>query len=120
MSELADIVEAKIEEFDALREVFFEDDGTCYLLKLDGDEVSFEVVIQLVSGWYLEYSKFRSRFELFYAELETDFKEKYACASHVSINGDVYAISEGDTVPPQGEEPFWIIPCTLSGGKFTP
>lgn len=121
MSILDEIIAAKKLEFDALRGVFFPADITCHLLQLDGENAAFTSKLELVAGWYLEYSNFRGRFELFYAESETNFKEKLKLSSHVAVGGEVYSIDRGETVPPQGEEPFWRLACTRTGEpKFEP
>ena len=118
MAFLDKIIAAKAKEFNLKRRFFFPDNSTCFLLSLNGDEVSFIEILEIGSGWYLEYSKFRERFEFFYAESQTNFKNKLKLSSHIAVNADVYEISAGDTVPPQGEEPFWRIACTATGKQF--
>lgn len=111
MSELADIIEAKAEEFDALREIFFPDNSVLKLLKVSETINDFETIETLTADWYLEYSEFRQQFRLSIARNSEDFTAKITAATHVSVNAEVYTIKTADTLPPMGETPVWNLFC---------
>lgn len=122
MSELADIIEAKIEEFDSLREVFFSDDAKCFLLDQDGGETAYVVKLEVENGWYLDTKAKK----LLVATLDTNFAKKLELSGHFSVSGRVYEILEDDgeggdgRVPPEGEEPWWKLLFKRTGQTFTP
>lgn len=121
MADLTDIIGDFAEGFDDLRAELFPDDVTCYLLEGDGETEAFKARKQLINGWFLQYVKFRGRFELFYATAEADFGKVLSLSGYVAISGEVYEIEESETVPPQGAEPFWTIVCHRIGSKkFSP
>lgn len=114
----AKITGIKAKEFNILRRTFFPKVATCYLLKIDGGMRAFAPELELTNGWYLEYSKFRGRFELYYASSDPEFARRLSLSSHVAVSGEVYTIDRSESVPPQGEEPFWRIACTRTGERF--
>lgn len=116
MSELADITEAKIDEFDALREIFFDEAARCYLIKRGEHTEKLTVVKELIGGWYIEWSEYRGMMKFSYATLDASFADEIAQASFVAYGVpdesgtlDVYAIDpeRRDVVSPSGDEPFW-------------
>lgn len=122
MSELADIIEAFGEKFDALREVYFPEGATVKFLIIDNETQDFETVDDLTSGWYFEYSKYRSGSPVFRADLDV-FKLSIARwrdaeivstinrAKFIEVTGEIYVIRPADTLAPQGAEPVWKLYC---------
>lgn len=117
MSDFEENIEDYAEAFDDIREEFFAEGTTCFLLSGDGETEEFKVKRQLLAGWYLKYSEYRGFFKLRHATNDQTFQKKLKTSGYVAINGDVYKILEGDTVPPQGNKPFWQIACEFVGGK---
>jgi hypothetical protein len=129
LSELVDIIGAKIEEFDALREVFFDETAKCYLIKRAGQTEKFAVVKELTAGWYIEWSEYRGMMRLSYATLESVFVNEIAQTSFVAFGIpdeatklDVYAIDpeRRDVVSPSGDEPFWKVYLTRDAKERFP
>jgi hypothetical protein len=121
MSELIDIIEAKIDEFDALREVFFDEASRCFLIKEGENSSSFVAVRELASGWYTEWSEYRGMMKFLYATIEAAFANEIAQTSFIAYGTpddenklDVYAIDpeRRDVVSPSGDEPFWKVYLT--------
>jgi hypothetical protein len=126
MSELADIIEAKIEEFDALREVFFDEATRCFLLKENKNSGNLISVTELTGGWYIEWREYRDQSQLSYATLETAFADQIGQTSSVGYGIpdaentlDVYLIDpeRRDVVSPSGEEPFWKVYVRLDATR---
>lgn len=122
MSEIADIIEAKIDEFDALREVFFAGDSDCYFLDKDGGEVEFSVTLLKTGGWYLD-TKAKN---LLIATNDLSLVENILLSSYFAVSGRVYQIMDDDgeggdgRIPPEGEEPWIKLSFRRTGTRFEP
>jgi hypothetical protein len=111
MTVLEEIIEAKAEEFNALRDVFFPPESILKLLKISDTENDYETVDVLDRDWYLKYSEYRQAFKLSIARDYFDFIEDVRIATHVAVNDEIYVIRDGDTLPPQGSNPVWTLYC---------
>jgi hypothetical protein len=124
MSELIDIIEAKIDEFDALREVFSDEASRCFLLiKRDFQTSDYEILFELESGYYFEFSKAFNHFNLQYATVDREFVKLAQTYTHIALDGIVYQAAKPRVViPPTGEEPFYQILCLQTDPPeyFTP
>lgn len=111
MSETADIIEAKIEEFDALREAFGDGTEKCFLLiKRDFQAADYDVLVELENGYYFEFSTTFNHFNLQLATLDREFAKQ--TFTHIALNGIVYQLPRPRVViPPTGETPFYQILC---------
>lgn len=116
MSEIADIIEAQIEKFDALRETFLDENARCFMLKRAQDSGKFTVVSQLTGGWHFRWNEYRQQMRIAYATLDQTFKDKaaqtsyFACGVPNQANEiDVYKIEDDrrDKFPPNGQNPYW-------------
>lgn len=121
MAILDDIIAAKAEEYNALREVYFPPESVLMLQKPSETENEFETLDYLSSDWYLKYSEYRQQFRLMIARNDWNFTETIKQATHVSINDEVYIVKSADTIPPQGTEPVWQLFCErfFNKGQFS-
>lgn len=118
MNVLEKIIGANAKKFDALRSVFFPANSSLELLKIsDSGANAYDVVTTIANGWYLEYSEFRQQFKLSVATTNGNFGSLINGSSHVRVSGEVYTITNADTLPPQGKEPFWKLFCKRFSGK---
>lgn len=115
MSETADIIEAQIEKFDALRETFCDETIRCFLLKRN-DAGSLENVVEMTAGWYFRWNEYRQQMRLAVATLDTAFGDLAAQTTFFGVGVpdaenmiDVYATDDDqrDRVSPNGANPYW-------------
>lgn len=123
MSDLDDVIEAHAEKFDALREVYFPPGATVEFYSVNDEEEDFGTIYELESGWYFEYSKYRSGSPVFRkADLDVwklsiargrdaEIVEAINRATHIEVTNEIYVIRRADTLAPQGEEPVWKLYC---------
>lgn len=115
MSETADIIEAQIEKFDALRETFCDENIRCFLLKRN-DAGTLEKIIELTAGWYFRWNEYRQQMRLAVATLDAGFTDAAAQTTLFGIGVpdadnqiDVYQTDDDrrDRVSPNGANPYW-------------
>lgn len=122
MSETADIIEGKIEECDALREAFFAEDSTCFLLDGDGHLQPYSITRQIEAGWYLDVKGKKLIVATFDLTVDNDVLK----SNHFAVNGRIYRIEAGGDEagdgknPPEGEEPWWELSYVRTGERFNP
>lgn len=116
MSETADIIDAQIEKFDALRETFLDENARCFLIKRAGETSRFTIVLELASGWYFRWNEYRQAMRLAYATRSEAFADFAAQTSYFAYGVpdadgviDVYKTDDDqrDKVPPNGANPYW-------------
>lgn len=96
--------------FDVLASQFMPN-STATLLKVAENEDAYDTVLELDSKWFFEYSNYRKNFLLEIADDSSELTAAMAEATHVQIDGDVYQIIDGDTVPPKGVDVTWKVYC---------
>jgi len=111
MAILDKIIAGSAKEFNALRKVYFPPSATLELLAVSDTANQFEAFETIDSGWFLEYSEFRSSFRLSIATKDTDFGSLINRATHIRIGEDVYVIRAADTIAPAGTKPVWQMLC---------
>lgn len=116
MSEIAEIIESQIEKFDALREVLFDQNARCFLIKRAGETSKFAVVAELAAGWHFRWNEYRQQMRIAVATLDDSFADKAAQTSYFACGVpdtggaiDVYKTvdEQRDKVPPNGQNPYW-------------
>lgn len=116
MPETADIIEANIEKFDALRETFLETEARCFLIKSAEHSGELEIVLELLAGWYFRCNEYRQQMRIAYATLDDSFVNLATQTSFFAYGTpdadgaiDVYKIEDDqrDKVAPNGANPYW-------------
>ncbi len=110
MSDLSEIITDIGTGYDEARAIFFPG-VSLELLAVSDTANQFETIETIDSGWFLEYSEFRSSFRLSIATADTDFSSLINRATHVRIGEDVYVIRAADTTPPAGNKLVWQLLC---------
>ena len=89
-----------------------------FLIKRQGQTKRFSVVLELTTGWFVSWDRFREAFGLRAAAADASFADKLAQSSYLAYGTpdadgeiDVYALSEDkrDKVPPTETNPAWKI-----------
>jgi hypothetical protein len=111
MSVITDLIEGRKELNDALREEFMPENSRIEFLKPKENAREFETVLTFYYGWFLKYNKYRQETEVELATDEVFEKEQLRTATHLKINEDVYVITQGETIEPQGVKPYWTFYC---------
>lgn len=115
MPEQSEIIEAQIEKFDALREIFESEDVRCFLIKSAGNS-NYTIVAELTGGWYQRWNEFRQQTRLACATLDASFADFAAQSSFFAYGVpdaenalDVFEIEDEqrDKVAPNGANPYW-------------
>ena len=110
----ADMVSEQARIFDDLRS----GSQVCYLIKRSGQTKRFSVVLELTTGWFASWDKFREAMALRVATSDASFADKLAQSSFVAYGTpdaddaiDVYEISpdKRDKVPPTETSPCWKV-----------
>jgi len=117
MSIIQTLIKAKQLENNALRKVYFPENSYLKMLKPSVTAREFEVLETYYFNWYLKYSDFRQSFVLTLAIDEPFSNDKLPEATHLSINEEVYVITQGETMHPIGETPFWAFFCERFAGQ---
>lgn len=115
MSEVAEIIEGYIEKFDALREVYLDENTRCFLLvKTEFQANQFRILKELAGGFYLYFSTYFNSFILQYATLDASFKDVSKQAAFIYYGGVIYEIPEDNRVviKPNGKKPFYQFFCS--------
>lgn len=111
MSEIADIIEAQIEKFDALRETFLDESVRLFLLsKIEFQDSGYKILQELTGGWYFYFSEYHNFFKLKYATLEhAEFKNIARLVSHIAFGDVIYKIPPENriVIEPQGPKQFF-------------
>ena len=113
MSEAHDALQVGIGiAHDTLKDVFFGANTEVLLLKPSPDaNRDFEVVHQISTKWFFEYSEFRQNFLLEVA-LGDELTDPMNEATHIQVDDDVFVISKQDTLVPKGTDVTWKVYCT--------
>lgn len=110
----ADMIASQARIFDDLRSGA----SVCYLIKREGQTKRFSVVLQLTTGWFVSWDKFRESMVLRVATADTSFGDKLAQSSYLAYGQpdgdgaiDIYEISpdKRDKVPPNETNPCWKV-----------
>lgn len=119
---IEDLIEAKREVNDALLEEFMPENSVLLFLKPSTSAREFETLLTYTGGWFLKYNKFRQETEVELATNVTAEKQKLRTATHLKINDDVYVITQGETIEPQGVKPYWTFYCVryFNQAQFNP
>ena len=105
-----------IEEAKRLYDDLRSGDQVCFLIKRAAHSGEFVSVLELESGWFISYDKFRESTLLRVATDSPDFENLSAQSSYVAYGTpdadsqiDVYEISPDrrDRVPPNESSPVW-------------
>lgn len=119
---LDQIISATAIRFDALRGAFMKDDAACYLIKKDGISATFSLVLEIPSGWFVTFEKYRFAHnrvqDLFeFARSDQGFRDAIGEASHIALRSAVYAIDpknrSSDVLEGEGFDPWWFVYCGL-------
>lgn len=109
--ENAEMIRQQAQLFDELRP----DDGArIFLLRHKPDKSSFVSIVEITSGWFVAYNKFREQTGFQFATSEANFADYFAAHSHVGYGVpnvddevDVFEIEERDKIPPTSSQPSW-------------
>lgn len=107
---------------DAMRKAFMPDTTVITLCRPSETENDYEVVLEIDNLWAPpSYDRTRQQFVFEIARDDDQLTEAMDAATHLAVNNDIYAISDGDTVPPLGTDVAWKLYCTRfeSGDRFT-
>ena len=110
--ENAEMIRQQAQLFDELRP---DDGGRIFLLKHTPDKSAFTVIIEITSGWFVAYNKYREQTGFQFATTEASFADYFAAHSHVGYGVpnsddeiDVFEIKEErDKIPPTSSQPSW-------------
>jgi len=98
--------------FDALRDdVFFDSSDVLKLVKATAGARTFTDVLTVSSKWLVTFDKSRQVMVLRISDTSSALTTAMATATHVSLNGTIYVIRQGDTTAPIGMSPFWTVLC---------
>ena len=107
-----DIIAKAGRAFDKVRRRLFDTNTEVLLLKPSPDaNRDFEVVHQISTKWFFEYSEFRQNFLLEVA-LGDELTDPMNEATHIQVDDDVFVISKQDTLVPKGTDVTWKVYCT--------
>ena len=90
----------------------------CFLIKRQGQTKRFSIVLELETGWFVSWDKFREALALRVATADSSFSDKLAQSSFLAYGTpdadgslDVYEISpdQRDKVPPTETSPCWRV-----------
>jgi len=110
-----DIIAKAGRAFDKVRRRLFSPNTEVLLLRPSTDaERDFEVVHQISTKWFFEYSEFRQNFLLEVA-LGDELTDPMNEATHIQVDDDVYEIDANDTIQPKGTDVTWKIFCKRHG-----
>jgi hypothetical protein len=131
-----DLREGLAEAFDVLSDEF-QSGAVVTLLRASTTDASFELVLEIETKRFFEYSNFRKNTLLEIADTSDELTDAIRASTHVSINtneesqeavtingeaitingeavtigdmgsGDIYLILQGDTLKPGGTNPVW-------------
>lgn len=93
---------------DELRTLFMPDNSTLLLLKPNDTTDTFDTITTVSGAWLAEYQEYRNQMRIEVSNITSEFKAFAIQATHLKVNDDVYMISQGDTITPQGFDPFWV------------
>ena len=116
-----DIIAKAGRAFDKVRRRLFDTNTEVLLLKPSPDaNRDFEVVHQISTKWFFEYSEFRQNFLLEVA-LGDELTDPMNEATHIQVDDDVFVISKQDTLVPKGTDVTWKVYCTrfTRQGQYT-
>lgn len=123
MSVIDDLIEAKIEEFDAVLELNTDGEERCFLLiKEDFQTSDYAVLQELTSGYYFYFALNFNFFNLQYATLDREFKKIVPVVTHIALGEVVYELPANNRIVfrPTFEYPFYQFLCKETGETFTP
>lgn len=93
--------------FDKARKKLFPNGSTCHLLEQDGLSAPYKVTAVIESGWLPLDERGRDAPELLIATTDENFGEKVSRITHYAINRNIFRVVSGETIEPQGTEPYW-------------
>jgi hypothetical protein len=108
MSATDDLQAGLGEAYDTLSQEF-QPNVTVTLLQASASADEFDSLLEVTSKRFFEYSNFRKNTLLQIADTSSDLTTAMASATHVSIDSVVYVIRNGDTLPPSGTNPVWML-----------
>jgi len=94
--------------FDIERRLLFPPGGWLALLTRDGRENAFHRLRLYTAGYIPRSNNFRTGFYVEIATLD-DLKLDILKLSHFALDGQCYAVSDGDVFPPSGDRFSWMI-----------
>lgn len=103
--------------FDKERKKLLPPDSWVSLLARDGRTQVFAELRYYDSGFVPRSNNFRSGFYIEIATLD-DLKLDILKTTHFALNGDCYAVSDGDVFPPSGDRFSWMIYGTFVKDTF--
>jgi hypothetical protein len=89
------------------------------LLARDGRDKVFSQLRYYTSGFITRSNNFRTGFYVEIATLD-DLKLDILKLSHFAIDGQCYAVSDGDVFPPSGDRFTWMIYGTFVKDTYAP
>jgi hypothetical protein len=114
---MAALIDKVARAYDKVRVKFFPDTLLLTLIQPDADTDAYTPLLDLSSGWFFEYDRFRQTFRFEIARDDDTLTEAMQAATHLAVTRggegtDIYAIADGDTVPPLGTDVTWKLYCT--------
>ena len=105
---LDDAIILTADGFDTEREYLMPPNSWLALLARDGRTKVFEELRYYTKGFIARSNNFRSGFYVEIATLD-DLKLDILKTSFFALNGQCYAVGDGDTFPPSGDRFSWMI-----------
>lgn len=111
---------------DALRLAFLPNGSRCFLLKRGKDSGKKFESFELVSGWMVEFSEFRTQFKLLYSTNDAAFNDEIYTSSFIAYgvpdaDGEIEMFSinpdKRDIIPPTGTNSQWKVYVDKSPGE---
>lgn len=103
--------------FDIERKLLFPPNGWLALLKRSGRENTFSQLRLYTSGFIPRSNTFRTGFYIEIATLD-DLKLDILKLTHFALNGQCYAVEDGDIFPPSGDRFTWMIYGTFVKDEY--
>jgi hypothetical protein len=105
--------------FDLERKKLFRGLTALALLTRDGRENVFSELRNYISGFIPRSNTFRTGFYVEIATLD-DLKLDILKLTHFALDGQCYAVGDGDIFPPSGDRFTWMIYGTFVKDTYTP
>lgn len=120
MAILNTLLDGNAKGLNALRKAFIPEGTFIELLRISDTTNSFVSILTIYENWYLKYDEDSHKFRLQIADDSDELKAAIDIATHVSVSDEVYTIQFADTVPLQGEKPFYSLYAVrfLNSGQF--